>query len=160
MTGVLQSGSVTPNHLAGWVTDGVISDLGVAPFNIIASLRSANFNITTDQPIVIPAQIAAFRLSNIIVTNASISLTTAVGGFYPQAAKGGTPIVAASQAYSALTTVNGLLLMTLASFGSATRFSSATLNSVASQLAIWFALTTAQGAAATADIFLVGDNLT
>jgi len=157
---VLQSGNVTPGHLAGWVTDGVINDLGVAPFNVIASYRSINFNVTTDQPIVIPAQIVAFRLSNIIITNASVSLTTAVGGFYPQAAQGGTPIVAAVQTYSALTNSNSLLLATLSAFGTGTRFSAQTLDSVAGQLAIWFSLTTAQGATATADIYLCGDNLT
>lgn len=162
MGNVLQSGSVTPSHLAGWVTDGVICDLGVSPFNVIASLRSANFNETSDQPIVIPAQIAAFRLSNIIITNASTSLTTAEGGFYPQSAKGGTPIVAASQTFASLTTANGLMSATLASFGSGTRFSAATLAALpgSSLFAIWLSLSTTQGAPATADVYLIGDNLT
>jgi hypothetical protein len=160
MPGILQSGKVTPGHLPIWVTDGVIGDGGVSPFNVIASLRQANFNITSDQPIVIPSPITAFRLSNIIITNASVSLTTAVGGFYPAAAKGGTPIVSAAQVYTALTTANLLLLATLTSFGSTARFSSANLGTVAAQLVIWFSLTTAQGVAATADIYLIGDNLT
>jgi hypothetical protein len=159
---VLQSGNVTPGHLAGWVTDGVIGDLGISPFNVIASLRSVNFNETSDQPILIPAQIAAFQLTGIVVTNASISLTTAQGGFYPQSAKGGTPIVASTQAYSALTTSAGLLQATLASFGSSTRFSATNLGTIlgTSLIAIWFSLTTPQGVAATADIYLVGNNLT
>ena len=156
---VLQSGNVTPGHLAGWVTDGVINDLGVAPFNVIASYRSINFNVTTDQPIVIPAQIAAFRLSNIIITNASGSMNTVIGGFYPQSGKLGIPIVAATQAYSTLTSPNSLLLATLTSFGTTTRFSANTLSTVAGQLAIWLSLSTAQGVAATADVYLVGDNL-
>ena len=156
---VLQSGTITPGHIAAWTTDGVIQDGGAAPFNVIASLRSANFNITTDQPIIIPQSIVAFQLTGIVITNASLSLTTAQGGFYPAASKGGTPIVASSQAYSALTTANGLLSATLAAFGLTTRFSAATLGNINGLLAIWFALTTAQGAAATGDVFLIGNNL-
>ena len=156
---VLQSGTITPGHIAAWTTDGVIQDGGAAPFNVIASLRSANFNITSDQPIIIPQSIVAFQLTGIVITNASLSLTTAQGGFYPAASKGGTPIVASSQAYSALTTANGLLSATLAAFGLTTRFSAATLGNINGLLAIWFALTTPQGAAATADVFLIGNNL-
>lgn len=160
MVGILQSGSVTPGHLVQWTTDGVVQDGGVSPFNVIASLRSANFNITSDQPIVIPATIVAFRLSNIIITNSAVSLTTAQGGFYPAASKGGTPIVAASQSYSALTSINALMLATLAAYGSGTRFSGANLGSIAGQLAIWLSLTTPQGINALADVYLIGDNLT
>jgi|SRR5208282_6193211 len=159
MNGIQQSGQVTPGHIATWTTDGVIQDGGAAPLNVIASLRNANFNITSDQPIIIPQSIVAFQLTGIVVTNASISLTTAVGGFYPQSTKGGTPIVASSQAYSALTSANSLMQATLAAFGSGTRFSSANLASIGGLLAIWFSLTTAQGAAATGDIYLLGNNL-
>jgi hypothetical protein len=161
MNGVLQSGNVTPGHSAIWTTDGVIQDGGGTPAaqRVLASLRSANFNVTTDQPILLPNSINAFQLTGIVVTNASLSLTTAVGGFYPQAAKGGTPIVAASQVYSALTTANALLQATLASFGQNTRFSAANLGSVNGLLAIWLSLTTAQGAAATADVYLLGIDL-
>ena len=157
---ILQSGTVTPGHLAQWTTDGVIQDGGVSPFNVIASSRSVNFNTTSDQPISIPFAISAFQLTGIVITNASISLTTAVGGFYPAASKGGTPIVSASQAYSALTTSAGLMQATLASFGSNTRFSAANLGAIGGLLCVWFSLTTPQGAAATADIYLIGSNLT
>lgn len=159
---VQQSGNVTSGHLASWVTDGVIQDAGpaTAGSTIIASLRGANFNTTADQPIVIPPGIAAFQLTGIVVTNAAISLSTAVGGFYPAASKGGTPIVSAAQVYSSLTTINALLQCTLASFGSTTRFSGSNLGVVAGQFAIWFALTTPQGVAATGDIYLQGVNLT
>jgi hypothetical protein len=162
VSGILQSGAVTPGHLAQWTTDGVMQDGGVAPFNVIASLRSANFNITSDQPIIIPPQIKAFRLSNIVITNSTANLTTAQGGFYPQSAKSGTPIVAATQIYAALSSINALMTATLAAFGSGTRFSPATLGTVfgTGLLAIWFSLTTAQGIPATADVYLVGDNLT
>jgi len=162
MGAVLQSGNVTPGHLVTWVTDGVVQDGGATPAaqRVLASLRGANFNITTDQPILIPLNFVAFQLNGIIVTNASISLTTAAGGFYPAANKGGTPIVSAAQAYSALTTPAGLLAVTLAAFGANTRFSSANLGAIGGQLAIWFALTTAQGVNAVADIYLIGTDIT
>ena len=161
MTSYLQqSGKVTPSHLAQWTTDGVLQDGGVAPFNVIASLRSANFNITSDQPIIIPFSIVAFQITSIVVTNASTSLTIAAGGFYPQSAKAGSAIVSAAQAYTALTSGAALMLASLASFGSSTRFSANNLGSIAGQLAVWFSLTTAQGAPATADLYICGNNLT
>ena len=162
MVAVQQSGQITPGHVPIFAADGVIQDGGALATaqRVLASLRGANFNTVLDQPIAIPQRFAAFNLTGIVITNASISLTTAVGGFYPQASKGGTSIVAASQAYSALTTVAGLLNVTLAAFGANTRFSSANLGSIGGLLDIWFALTTPQGAAATADIYLLGVDLT
>lgn len=157
----VQSGNVTPSHLAIWLGDGVLGDGG--PGNgqyILASLRGANFNTTNDQPIVIPQRIIAFRLQTIIVTNATVSLTTAVGGFYPAASKGGTPIIAASQVYSGLTTQDSLIQPTLAAFGSGTRFSARTLGQIVGLSAIWLSLTTGQGVAATADVYLAGQDLT
>jgi len=161
MTIVQQTGLITPNHVATWSTTGVIQDGGPVPTGrFVISGRGINFNTTADQPIAFPAYITAFRLANIVITNASASLTTAAGGFYPAAAKSGTPLVSAGQTYAALTTANGLMTATLASFGSGTRFSSSTLNSIAGLLNIWFALSTPQGAPVTADIYFIVDNLT
>jgi len=108
---VLQSGFVTPGHIATLATDGVIADGGaaLAAQRVLASLRGANFNTTSDQPIAITLNVSAFQLTGILVTKASLSMSAAVGGFYPLAAKAGTPIVAASQVYSALTGQNVLL---------------------------------------------------
>lgn len=158
---VQQSGLVTANHAAMWAADGVISDGGAMPTGrVIVAGRSLNFNTTADQPIAIPQYITAFRLASIIITNASISLTTAAGGFYPAASKGGTPIVANTQIYTSLTTSAKLMTATLASFGSTTRFSAANLGQIGNLSNIWFSLTTPQGAAATADIYFELDNLT
>jgi hypothetical protein len=161
MGAVQQSGNITPGHPAVWVAPGVIGDGGaaLAAQRVLASLRGANFNTTADQPIAIPQRVTAFALTGIYVTNASLSLTTAVGGFYPQAAKAGTPIVAAAQAYAALNTGDKLLQATLASFGQNTRFSSNNLGTIGGLLQVWFALTTPQGSAATADVYLIGIDL-
>lgn len=161
MTTIQQSGLVTNGHVAIFAANGVIADGGAMPTGrLIVSGRSLNFNTTADQPIVFPQYITAFRLANIIVTNASVSLTSAVGGFYPASTKGGTPIVSAAQAYSALTTPAGLMTATLASFGSSTRFSSANLGTIGGLLSIWLSLTTPQSVAATADCYMIVDNLT
>ena len=152
--GVEQSGSVTPGHLVRWVTDNVVADGGVAQ-KVIASLFGANFNDTSDQPILIPPTITAFQLTGILVTNASLSLTTAAGGFYPQPSKAGTAIVAAGQVYSSLTDANHLLGCTLAGAVATTRYS---VNNLPNGY-IYFSLTTPQGANATADIFILGTDL-
>jgi hypothetical protein len=164
--GVLQNGLVTPGHYATWVTDGVIEDGGAlaAAQKVLASVFSANFNTTTDQPILIPPAITAFQLTGIIVTNASISLTTAAGGFYPAAGKGGSAIVASSQAYSSLINANLLLQPTLTAFAQSARFSSANLPLILGtnnqySLAAYLSLTTAQGNPATADVYLLGVDL-
>ena len=115
---------------------------------VLASLIGADFNVTTDQSITIPA--GRWIVRKIVVSNASISLTTAAGGIYTAASKGGTAIVAAAQVYSALTASGKFVDLTLAA-GMATDILTATT--------IYFSLTTAQGAAATGDIFIIGDRL-
>jgi hypothetical protein len=162
LTVVQQSGLITPGHVALFATNGVIQDGGALPTStrVLAQATSVNFNTTNDQPIAIPQRITAFILTGILVTNPSTSLTTAVGGFYPQAAKTGVAIVPANQTYTVLTGASLALWMTLSSFGQNTRFSSANLNNIAGFLNIWFSLTTPQGAPATADVYLVGLDLT
>lgn len=154
---VQQSGSVTPGHLATWATDSVVKDGGSVPAaqRVLASFRNADFNDTGDQPIPLPSNITALQLTAILITNATLSLTTATGGFYPQASKAGTAIVAAGQAYSSLTTSAKLLSATLAAAVATTRYSRDNLP----DWAIYLSLTTARGAAANADVYLVGIDL-
>lgn len=157
VTSIQQSGSVTPGHLAVWVTEGVIKDGGanLGAQQVLTSLRNANFNDTGDQRIVLPASITAFQLTGIIATNPSISLTTAVGGIYPLTAKAGAAIVAAGQVYSALVAASNLLALTLAGAVATTRYSVANLP----DWALYFSLTTPQGAAAGADLYVIGIDL-
>lgn len=154
-----QSGAVTPGHLAIWTINGVLQDGGPFPGTserVLARLLSANFNTTDDQQIALPSTITAFQLTRIIVTNANISLTTAVGGFYPDTGKAGSAIVANTQVYSTLTAASKLLNPTITSYGSTTKFTS----SILTAYSIYFSLTTAQGVAATGDIYLAGIDLT
>lgn len=158
---VQQSGSITPGHIPIWVTNGVIGDGGLlqAGNTILAKLLSADFNSILDQSLQLPNTITAFGISSIIVTNASLSLTTAVGGFYPTTAKGGTAIVVNTQVYSSLTTAAKLLNPTLAAGASTTRYSSANVDVISGYLTIYLSLTTAQGVAGTADVYLLGTDL-
>ena len=155
---VLQSGSVTAGHNATWITDGVIADGGpiAASNKVLGSIFGADFNSTGDQPLVLPASINAFQLTGIIVTNASVSLNAAFGGFYPLSSKAGSPIVLASQSYAALTASSLLMQPTLTAFATTTRFSSAILTGL---WAIYLSLTVPQGSTATADVYLTGLDL-
>ena len=157
MGDVLQSGNVTPGHGAQWITDGVIGDAGPNPYSqrVLASLLDANFNTTADQPILLPTTLQGFQLTGIIVGNASVNMTAAAGGFYPQKAKAGSAIVAAGQVYSALTVSTLLLNATLTAYANAQLFSRVQLL----DWAIYLALTTPQGVAATANVYLLGIEL-
>jgi hypothetical protein len=124
--------------------------LNPSPTNLLGKLIGANFNSAADQQIPCLSQNKA-RVTKITVTNASISLTTAAGGIYQAAAKAGSPLVASGQAYSALTGALLALDLTLAlpSLVLAAGFSP-----------LYLSLTTAQGAAATADVYVWGDQYT
>ena len=108
---------------------------------LLGSLISANFNITTDQNITILAGL--YRITKIQVTNASVSMTTAAGGIYTLGAKGGVAIVPASQVYTALTSAGVVLSCTIA-------------NSTNGVSPLVLSLTTGQGVAATADVYVYG----
>jgi hypothetical protein len=155
---VQQSGNITIGHLVKWAAPGVIADAGPlgAAQRVLAYLQGADFNSIQDQPLNIPNTITAFQLTGIVVANATESITTAVGGFYPQLSKAGSPIVAAGQAYSALTGASLLMSPTLTAFALSARFSSALLPT--SQIV--FSLTTPQGTPCYADIYLIGIDLT
>jgi hypothetical protein len=124
---------------------------GVLGAEIVGGIKSgANFNSTADQSITITSPTTRYMISAIIISNPSISLTTAAGGFYSAASKGGVIIVAAAQSYSVLNNVvnnaGSALLATLAAGGTTGMWNNAT---------VFLSLTTAQGAAATADVTIM-----
>lgn len=106
-------------------------------------------NVTTDN--VIPINSSNYHITGILVTNASTSLTTAAGGVYTDVSKGGTVLVAAAQVYTALTTAAKVLSLTLATGATTNAWTVSN---------IYLNLTTAQGAAATADVYVYGIDLT
>ena len=89
------------------------------------------------------------------ISSPSVSLTTAQGGFYTAVSKGGVAVVASTQAYTSLTTnaqstTGNSMTATLSTAGNTTKFAG---YQQASQIStLYLSLTTAQGAAATANI--------
>ena len=116
---------------------------------LLGKLIGANFNSTGDQAISI-AGTANYRITEILVTNCGVSLTTASGGFYNAAGKpGGGVLVAAAQVYTALT-------------GTASQFMTATIGGVGATnlqtaATIYLSLSVAQGAPVTADVYVFGE---
>ena len=146
--GGLIAGVATSNNNSFDIVDLMAS--GCVPMvatRFAGRIFGADFNSTADQqiPLLIPAN-ARFRLTKLTVENASLSLTTAAGGVYNAASKGGTAAVAAGQAYSALTGSGKALDLTLANTD---------VQAAGTQL--YLSLTTPQGAAATADLYVQAD---
>lgn len=119
-------------------------------FSFGAALYGADMNSTKDQFISICLSAnSKYILRRAIVTNASTSLTTAVGGIYTTTAKGGTALISGAQAFASLTSPDKFLDL-VPSVGT----------SVLSAAQLVLTLTTAQGAPATADVYVFGDILT
>ena len=113
---------------------------------LLASYQSVNVNATGDTVLPI-LDTGSYSVSNVIFTNASTSLTTALAGVFTAPNAGGTGIVA-NAALSALT--------------GATVVSQRTVASTATQTGqnLYVNVGTAQGAAATMDVFVYGYDLT
>lgn len=112
------------------------------PVRMIGRIIGANMNSTADQAITLMA--GSWKIEGVYVTTPSVSLTTAAGGFYTAAAKGGTAIVSAGQVYSTLTAATDVLGCTMAATPTITNNT------------MYLSLTTGQGSAATADVFVFG----
>ena len=140
--------------LAGQWTDplSTANQLGaVAANRELFFLKSANMNVTTDQALSTYSTLPVkYTITNIYATNCSGTPTVAVGGFYTAISKGGTAVVAATQAYSTATSATYLLSATLNTGVSATTFTANPL---------YFSLTTGQGSAMTCDLYVYGSDL-
>lgn len=126
---------------------GLAGDIVLKPSRgeiLLAELDGANLNSTADQMLSLIRQVPRYRITTIEVRNASIAPTTAAGGFYTAPSKGGYALVASSQVYSSLTDAGLSLVLSPA----ASRWLTGP--------AIYLSLTTAQGAACTADVRVWG----
>lgn len=125
------------------------------PPDLLFKLLSANFNSTGDQQLT-PYFQGKYRIRRITVDNTTVpGMSTAVGGIYTATAKGGTAVVAASQAYTGLTNATTALDLTLA----LPNLILPPPVNLSSQ-PLYLSLTTAQGAPALADVRVYGDVLT
>ena len=112
---------------------------------LLAVYKGVNINAVGDtaMPVI---NTTSYSVSNIVLTNASVSLTTALGGVFT--AVGG----------------NGTTLMTSAALSANTSAAVVTQETVATTNAqvaqnLYFRVATAQGAAATADVYVYGYDL-
>jgi hypothetical protein len=114
--------------------------------SLLGVILGADMNSTADQEFKISAP--RYIIRRIAVVNATANLTLAAGGIYTAAAKGGTAIVTAVQIYTALSAGAKFLDLTLA----------AVLGTdILTESSLYLSLTTAQGSAALADFYLIGD---
>lgn len=118
---------------------------------VLFKLVAADFNVTTDQQFIpiggVP--INNYRITRIRATltptSTTTNLTTAAGGIYTAASKGGSAIVASGQAYTALASLATGLDLTIAAAGLQPLTTTPYLS-----------LTTGQGAASTVDLYILG----
>jgi hypothetical protein len=113
---------------------------------LLASFQGVNVNATGDTVLPI-INTDRYGVSNVVFTNASVSLTTAAAGVFTAPSAGGTAIVA-NAALSAMTSASVVSQRTVASTAA---FSGQNL---------YVNVGTAQGAAATMDVFVYGYDLT
>ena len=125
---------VNTNHPQGLVSNQAI--------RLLAYFQGVNVNATGDTVLPI-INSTTYSVSNVVMTNASVSLTTAAAGVFTAPAAGGTAIVA-NAALSALT--------------GSTVVSQRTVASTAAQSGqnLYVNVGTAQGAAATVDVYVYG----
>ena len=126
--------SVNTNHPQGLVSNQAI--------RLLAYFQGVNVNATGDTVLPI-INSTTYSVSNVVMTNASVSLTSAAAGVFTAPAAGGTAIVS-NAALSALT--------------SWTVVSQRTVASTAAQSGqnLYVNVGTAQGAAATVDVYVYG----
>jgi hypothetical protein len=150
---ILQSGVVTPSHLASWATDGIIQDAGFEYANTFAMLASVviniNFNLTNNDnpiPINLPVGYTRYRIHQILLSGATASLSTATCGVFTATGAGGTAVVASGTAItvtqSGIDTNNNLQSFTIVD-----------QNTLAlSDTVLFFRTQTAQGSAALGNV--------
>jgi hypothetical protein len=110
---------------------------------LLAVATGVNVNATGDQAVLRIINAQNYSVSNVVFTNASISLSSAAAGLFTAPSAGGTGIVA-NAALSALTGPTIVSQRTVASTATPT-----------SQI-LYLNVGTAQGAAATMDVYVYG----
>jgi hypothetical protein len=127
--------TTTTIHPSNLASNQAIRLLGVA--------TGVNVNATGDQATIAINNSTNYSVSNVVFTNASISLTTAAAGLFTAPSAGGTGIVA-NAALSGMTASTVVSQRTVAS------------TAIQSAQNLYLNVGTAQGAAATMDVYVYG----
>ena len=149
---VIQSGVVTPGHIAAWATDGVIEDSGLTfsnTYGMLSVSELANFNsANTDTTLVIslPAGYTRYRISTILISGASAAINSATCGVFTAAAGSGVAVVAGSTAVAVNTSAAD-------TSGNMQQLTIANQTTIAfNDAALFFRVQTANGAPGTASV--------
>ena len=110
---------------------------------LLAVVTGVNVNATGDQAVLPILNSTNYSVSNVVFTNASISLSSAAAGLFTAPTAGGTGVVA-NAALSALTGPTVVSQRTVAS------------TAIQSGQNLYLNVGTAQGAAATMDVYVYG----
>jgi hypothetical protein len=141
----------TPNTVAELIPVNTLQkpvEVGANDNRLLAVARAVNVNALGDAAVMPVINAATYAVTAVLFANSSISLTTAAAGLFTAPAAGGTAIVA-NAALSALT--------------GPTVVSSRTVTNgtvIFSGQSLYLNVGTAQGAAATMDVFIYGYDLT
>jgi len=126
------------------------AELALPSNRVLWQLIGCNMNDNTlDQAFTKLGTFTNFLITEIRAVNASISLTTATGGIYTAAAEGGDALVGSTQVYSTLSTTTRGLILTKTVLANGKR----------SDTNIYFNGNANQAAAATCDIYILGQPL-
>ena len=110
---------------------------------LLAVVTGVNVNATGDQAVLPILNSTNYSVSNVVFTNASVSLSSAAAGLFTAPSAGGTGVVA-NAALSALTGPTVVSQRTVAS------------TAIQSGQNLYLNVGTAQGAAATMDVYVYG----
>lgn len=137
------SGISVPSHNTAIIAP---PSTGTGTSFILAKLAGASLSTVADQPIAgLPAK---YRITEIVITNATGDVTTASGGV--NAAAGGASVIAPSQALASLNTAQDLV-----SLG----FNPGALEIAYSAPTLYFTCTVAQGTPMECDVYIMGTPL-
>jgi len=132
---------------------------GASRLFLAGKLAGANFNSTADQAIALapPAWVTNWIVAEVVVANPSTSLTAAQGAFYAAASKTNAFFnTSATTSYANLTAANRAQVMAANQIGGG---GAAMTYLYSGSTTIYLSLTTAQGGAATADVYVIGMSL-
>lgn len=123
---------------------------GVGQQRVLFTGRGLALNSTADQVLTKNGTFSKFAITGIWVVNASGIPVLAAGGLYTAASKGGTNLVGVGQLYTGLADATTIVPLTLVAGIVTTALTAA---------ALYFALSVANGAAVTVDLYVVGVDL-
>lgn len=116
-------------------------------YGLLGKLTAVNLNLAGDNNITITA--TKYTVTKVLIESASISLTMVTAGLFG-AVGGGAPQICADQALAAITGTGKWTVMTISGAG---------LTDILTAATLFFRVGTPQGVAATANVWLFGENI-